>query len=109
MLEAHWTVEFRSPFDFGAGTVVFENGRLFGGDGQFSYEGNYRVDNGDIHSDVNIEHFSGQPNSVFGLKEKFQIKVSGKVQAPVMELTGHLVEPPFTPISIKCTKKTDLP
>jgi hypothetical protein len=109
VLEAQWVVEFKSAIDFGAGTVVFESGRVFGGDGQYRYEGDYKIDNGHLTGEVEVERFSGAPNSVFGPLDRFKIKVSGRVQSPVMDLYGNLAQSPFTPIVIRCTKKSDLP
>lgn len=42
MLEALWSVEFQSSFGLqGNGVVVFETGRVFGGDSTMIYVGNF--------------------------------------------------------------------
>ena len=110
MLEALWSVEFVSTLGrSGGGVVVFETGRVFGGDGQYYYLGNYKVEGEIASGEAEITHYSGQPLSVFGPMEKFRIKVSGKLQAPIMELTGYLVDNPSIKIVMRLTKRADLP
>lgn len=110
MLEALWSVEFVSSLGgFGGGVVVFETGRVFGGDGQYYYLGTYEVE-GEIASDeAEITHYSGQPYSIFGPRDKFRVKVSGKVQEPIMELKGYLVDDPRMEFVARLTKRADLP
>ena len=40
-LEALWALTFGTEQRLGAGVVVFETGRIFGGDGNFYYLGHY--------------------------------------------------------------------
>jgi T3SS negative regulator,GrlR len=42
-----WTIRFGAlDQELGAGILVFETGRAFGGDSCFAYTGNYSVDGG---------------------------------------------------------------
>lgn len=110
MLEALWSVEFVSSLGgFGGGVVVFETGRVFGGDGQYYYLGNYKVAGETASGEAEITHYSGQPYSVFGQRKKFRIRVSGKLQEPTMELKGYLVDDPSMEIVMRLTKRADLP
>ena len=110
MLEALWSVEFVSNTGvFGAGVVVFETGRLFGGDSQYYYVGNYQVKDSKVSATISVNHYSGAPNSVFGARERFSIVVSGDIEDRVMEIYGHLEEEPEMEIAIRLTRRAELP
>ena len=50
MIEALWSTEFRDGNNqmFGSGIVVFENGKVLGGDRGFTFVGNYSIKD-DMH------------------------------------------------------------
>ena len=110
MLEALWTAEFASNLGvFGAGVVVFETGRLFGGDSQYYYLGTCEVKNDILDADIEVTHFAGQGFSLFGNLQKFHLKVSGKLQEPVMDVNGYLKENQNLKIHIRLTRRAELP
>jgi len=110
MIEALWSVEFASNLGiFGSGVVVFETERIFGGDAKYYYLGKFKVKNQAVDADVEVTHYSGEPFSVFGHLNKFNLKVTGRVQVPRMELQGHLVENPNMEIMMRLNKIADLP
>jgi len=110
-LEALWTVEFVSDLEVaGAGVVVFETDRVFGGDAQYYYTGIYEVHpDGTVEGEVHVRHYAGAPYSVFGYRKNFSVKVSGKPQTPVMELEGTLIEDPPSRLRIRLTRRAELP
>jgi len=110
MLEALWSVEFVSNVQaLGAGVAVFETGRVFGGDSQYYYLGDFRVVNGVIQADIEVNHYFGPLSSVFGPLKKFNLKLTGQSNTPVMELGGFLVENPQFQIHMRLTKRANLP
>jgi hypothetical protein len=110
MLEALWSVEFVSNLKmFGAGVVVLETGRVFGGDSAYYYLGTCQVKNDIFKAEIKVIHYAGQAFSIFGPLDKFNLKLSGKIQEPIMELRGFLVENPQMKILIRLTKRADLP
>ncbi|MCL4503957.1 MAG: hypothetical protein M1438_19195 [Deltaproteobacteria bacterium] len=91
MLEALWSAEFVSNLQsFGAGVVIFETNRIFGGDSAYYYLGSCNVENQILNADIEVIHYAGQPFSIFGPLKKFHLKLSGKVQDNFMELQGYL-------------------
>ena len=72
--EALWAVYFGdasdpSGFDPGrmnAGVAVLETQRIFGGDSQYYYVGNYEVEKDRITATVTITHFNGEGWIAFG-------------------------------------------
>lgn len=110
MLEALWSVEFvANTQDLGAGVAVFETGRIFGGDSQYYYVGNYAMRDGLVNAEIEVTHYAGQASSVFGPLKKFNLKLSGKPGRPVMEVRGQLVENPALQIFIRLTYRAALP
>lgn len=111
MLEALWSVEFQSSFGmYGNGVVVFETGRIFGGDSAMIYVGNFRVSNGTIDADINVKKYANVPgmSSVVGFND-FNLKVSGKPDASSMVLAGYVIEDPSRKITIRADRRAELP
>src|SRR6266498_2240752 len=101
-LEALWSVEFFSNLaSFGAGVIVLETERAFGGDSQYYYIGKFKVVHDTIHAEITATHYFGQPNSIFGNLKTFTVNVSGKYAEHTFELHGHLVENPNLKIGIR--------
>lgn len=111
MLEALWTVEFVSDNrNYGTGVIVFDTGRIWGGDASYYYIGTGRADNsGIVQAEIQVTHYNGPPSSIFGPLEKFTVRLKGKVEAPVMLLQGVLEEAPERKIAIRCTRRAELP
>ncbi len=110
MIEASWTVEFISTErNIGAGVVIFETNRIFGGDASYYYLGDYRIKDGQLTSKVRVKHHSGEHLSIFGELKEFTIHLSGKIEVPVMTARGYLEEDPSLKIAVRCTRRADLP
>lgn len=111
MLEALWSVEFKSSFGLeGYGVAVFETGRVFGGDSSMIYVGSFKVEGGQIHATLNVKKYADIPGmvSVVGLND-FNLKVTGMPAHDVMHLSGFVMEDPTRKIAIKATRRAELP
>jgi T3SS negative regulator,GrlR len=111
MLEALWSVEFTSSFGYsGNGVAVFETGRVLGGDSIMIYIGNFNVENGVIHANINVKKYADAPNfgSVVGM-DNFNLVVTGSPSQSEMLLNGYVVEDPTRKISIKAVRRAELP
>lgn len=112
MLEALWSVEFSSSLSSGGGNgvVVFETGRIFGGDSSMIYVGGYKVENGILRVDVNVQtyaHVQGM-QSITGL-ETFNLVATGTPARDSLLLSGYVVENPSTTMTIKAIRRAELP
>jgi glyoxylase-like metal-dependent hydrolase (beta-lactamase superfamily II) len=110
-LEALWAVTFGTKEDFGSGVIVFETGRIFGGDTAFYYVGHFDYNRRDqrISGEVNVvRHRPGLP-FVFPGHDGGKIQLSGPVSEPTMILSGHLVQDPQQAIAVVCRHLVDLP
>lgn len=111
MLEALWSIEFQSSFGmYGNGVAVFETGRVLGGDSMMVYVGSFRVVNDAVHADVNVRKYATSPGmtSVVGLDD-FNLKLVGKPDANQMILSGHVVEDPSRKITLRASRRAELP
>jgi hypothetical protein len=111
MLEALWSVEFQSSFGMhGNGVAVFETGRVFGGDSSMIYVGDFRVENGSIHSKINVRRYARVPgmSSVVGF-DNFNLVVTGTPNEKDMLLSGYVVEDPSRKITIHAVRRAELP
>jgi hypothetical protein len=111
MLEALWSAEFRSNFGMqGTGIVVLETGRVFGGDSSMIYVGSFKADDKVIRFDINVKKYAHVPGmaSVVGL-DSFNLKVSGTPAREGFLLSGHVVEDPSRTMTIKVTRRAELP
>lgn len=110
MLEGLWSVEFVSNLNVvGAGVVVFETERLFGGDSGYFYVGHYSSKQGQLSGEAEITHYAGAANSIFGSTRHFKVQLTGKVARPVMELKGSVVGNPSLQLLVRCTHRAELP
>jgi hypothetical protein len=110
-LEALWSVQFHANGGIaGSGIVVFENGRLYGGDSMMIYTGTYKVSNGQIEGDLEVEKYANAPGmvSVVGLN-KFKLKVSGPLTDGTLTLSAYVVEDPSRKMTIKAVRRKLLP
>ncbi len=110
MIEALWSVEFTSNMGvLGAGVVVFETERVFGGDAQYFYVGNYKSINGQIVGSIKVTHFSGEVYSVFGNRKIFNLELTGIPEQESFEMRGSMNESPSDLITVRLTRRAELP
>jgi hypothetical protein len=112
MLEALWSVKFGTNQQFyGAGVIVFETNRIFGGDTCFYYIGHftYNVRDQTVSGEVEVKrHAPGLP-FIFPPYNEGTVILQGTVSTPTMMLTGHLAGDPSQAIAVHCTKLAALP
>lgn len=108
-LEGLWTVSFHSNFQtFGTGVAVFINDRILGGDTAYYYDGNVKVQDNRAEASIRVVRFNKAGMAIFGDLDSFNLKVSGDIAVPNMELHGNMVEQPNMKITIKGKKITSV-
>ena len=116
MIEGMYGIEFKSNLnDSGYGVVIFETGRIFGGDSSCVYIGNYKI-NHDRVLEANIEVTNDRKTlvSIFGDIEKFHLRGRVKLSNDdflISEFTmhGEMVENPAMKIEVLFTRRANLP
>jgi hypothetical protein len=114
MIEALWSVEFHSngspgSFTYGAGVVVFETGRIFGGDGRYFYVGNYEIVNGVARATLTSTHYSGPRESIIGPDEKTAFELNGKIARDKFVVSGTVAGKPGVTVNATLTRRAELP
>lgn len=94
MIEAIWTIEFKSgDKSYGAGILVFAGGRVFGGDSNFYYIGRYAVNGGRVCLRTTVHPYNDNrsTDSIFGARDTFDVELAGQVEQTQMVLAGAIV------------------
>lgn len=109
MIEALWSVEFVAQNgNIGGGVAVFESGRILGGDSSYFYTGSYRVKNGSVEAEVNVTHYFGQLNNIFGNYESVTLTLAGQIHEQQFTVSGTAQEPQGQ-VAIRLTRRAELP
>jgi len=110
MVDGLWTIKFiASSGATGAGVLVFWNNRIYGGDARYYYLGEYRVEGETLSVKMEITHFSGEPESVYGRMEFIELEVQGRVDEAEMNLFGRIPNDASSKVAIRCEKRADIP
>ncbi len=109
-IEAMYGVEFVSSMNIGGyGVLVLETGRVLGGDSSFVFVGDYEIENHIVKANVKCTNDRNALTSVFGDLKEFNLKLEGKFEEKEFILNGYLVENPSMQISVKLTRRAELP
>ncbi|MBF0354813.1 MAG: putative DNA binding domain-containing protein [Alphaproteobacteria bacterium] len=108
--EGLWAATFSVPgSDKNGGIVVFDEGRIFGGDSQFYYEGGYDIVEEEIYAEIRVTHYHGGMDTAFGDHARnFMVQIRAQRHGDVIE--GKLFRTGFehTP-AIRLVRKASLP
>lgn len=112
-LEALWSVTFVSNTpsvnNTGGGVVIFETGRVLGGDSGYTYTGTYEIDQNQIKARVRVKQFSPMSLSVFGNNEDFELYFEGEYNDTQFDLMGVMVDQTQNRILVRFTRVEELP
>ncbi len=81
-IDGLWIVWYEHVQGDGRGVVVFNSGRLLGGESAWFYEGTYRAEGGDFSADATLTHFGKSTSkSVLGTvpdQSPVRLEISGR-------------------------------
>lgn len=108
-LEQLWSVEFVSNLGSeGGGVVVLEGGKILGGNDNYFYIGSYDLMKNKFNATIDIKHYHGRCNPVFGKLEEFILKLEGDADEENMLLTGHMLEDPSRELHVRLKYHTEV-
>lgn len=88
---------------FGEGLVSIVDGMINGGDLSYLYQGRFDFYGNEIQATIEVTHYHGPANSVFGQLKTFSLKLSGNIISEGFEVNGGIPDMPN--LSIKITGK----
>ena len=124
MIEAMYGVEFvsnvnhlqgnRGIDDMGYGVVIFETGRILGGDSSYVYVGEYAIDNSILKVNVKVTNDRKVLTSIFGNFDEFRLTGQATIKDRgylIREFIvyGEMMENPALKIAVKFTRRAELP
>ncbi len=108
-LEQLWSVEFVSELGSeGGGVVVLEDGKILGGNNNYFYIGSYDLMNSKFNATIDIKHYHGKCNPIFGKQEEFILKLTGNSDEEEMLLTAHMLEDPSREVHVRLKYHTEI-
>ena len=109
-IEALYSVEFLSNQNiFGSGVAILETQRVLGGDANYTYIGDYHVQNNIFTARVNVSLYGNNPFSIFGNRRQFTLILSGNASAQTFDAQGQIENEPQNRIVIRLTRRAELP
>jgi hypothetical protein len=94
MMNGFYSVNFKLPEEIegSGGVVILLNGKVYGGDSSYSYQGTYHVDGALLTASLRVSPFNEFLKSIFSAFEDTgdEIQLSGKVDAKGFLLEGRL-------------------
>ena len=101
-LEQLWSLEFVSKMSSeGGGIVVLEKNKILGGDNNYFYVGSYDTEGNKLNATIDVKHYHGQCNPIFGEIEEFILKLVGDYDEDEMFLTGNILEDPSRELHVR--------
>lgn len=108
-LEQLWSIEFTSQLSSeGGGVIVLENGKILGGDNNYFYVGSYDLIKNQFNATIDIKHYHGDPNPIFGKHKELIVKLNGPYDEEEMKLKGYILEEPARELHIRLKYHTEL-
>jgi len=108
-MEGLWTAEFGSSAGiFGGGVVVFQGGRVMGGDNGYFYVGTYELTDNALRASIEVSPFIEGVESVFKtMGRQLTLELVGSlVDERHIRAQGHPRQMPQLKLGVKLTKRS---
>ena len=93
----------------GSGVAIFSGNAVHGGDASFYYKGTYKLDaSNTVSAQIDVDHYSGTPDSVLGPRETFRLTLNGIVTDQGFTLSGEIIGEPISTVTIALKKLENL-
>jgi len=101
-----WTIQFDTAGEWrSGGVVIFDAGRVFGGDNHYYYVGRYTEDNNLIRGEARVVHFSGPLATGFGNSPDFVVVIEARRAGEVITGTIHKPGTDTARLSLRCVRR----
>jgi len=109
-----WQADFGSDLSEQS-VVLLRNGKVLGCDHQYFYEGTFSIGtDGTIRAHIKVEHYAGQPRSIFGdfgtlALVSYQTDLRGVVERGKVHLMGSINGDPNKTLVVTLTRLMPAP
>jgi hypothetical protein len=104
-----WTIQFETAGEWRTGgVVIFDNGRVFGGDSNYYYFGTFTEHNNVISGEARVVHFSGALSTGFGNSPDFAIVIEARVAGDVINGAIHKPGNNTARLPLRCVRRQTL-
>lgn len=109
MISGIYFVEFKaSNNDFGQGLIVVDDGKVNGGDHSYLYRGRLDSYAGNVQAVLEISHYRGELDNVFGPLRQFTLNLSGISDENSFNVTGGVANIPGISIRVVGRKVAEI-
>jgi hypothetical protein len=108
-IDGLWTAEFGSSDGmFGGGVVVFQAGKVMGGDGTYYYIGEYKIDGSTFHATLKVSPYIEGAQSVFKtVGQDLTLELIGSLEDQLRAIAqGTALQMPGIRFAVKLTKRS---
>lgn len=108
-MEGFWLVQYEGMQGNGGGVVVLIKGKVFGGDSETTYIGDYRAKGDKLYAKAQIHNFVPGSLNVVGVEGDYWLEIEGILQGNVVRGSGKVLAHDVAGMALKLTKISDLP
>ena len=109
-IDALWTIQFEVAGEWRTGGVVmFDRGRVTGGDSHYYYFGRYAEQGNVIKGEARIVHHNGPLSTGFGNSPDFTVVIEARRNGAVINGSIHKPGNESARLSIRCVRRETLP
>jgi hypothetical protein len=108
-IDALWTIQFEVAGEWrSGGVVIFDHGRLVGGDSHYYYFGRYDETGAQVKGEARIIHHSGPSATGFGDSPDFVVVLSGRITGDVINGQIHKPGNEGARLLLRCVRRQNL-
>ena len=101
-----WTIQFETAGEWRTGgVVIFDAGRLFGGDSHYYYFGRYSEVKAVIRGEARVVHFNGPLAAGFGNSPDFIIEIEARINGEVITGVMHKPGNDSARLALRCVRR----
>jgi T3SS negative regulator,GrlR len=108
MLDGFWILKILPPPVATGGVILFRQGKIFGGDGGFTWVGVYTANDRLLNARVHVHNFNPDIKSVLGVDGDYDMHFTGTLDGASITGTAMIANQPQHSLAIRLEKYSEL-